>query len=152
MNPAERRIQTAKSNTNKLMDCTGTPKLMWLHCMIYAVAILNMTCMDRLKGRNAHEVAFGHSLDISAYIQYSWWEKVHDTKDPSFPRSKEKLGHFYGVAENVGDFLTFQIYVPSSHQVIHSLPTTRAQQVLQISELSTHTTIMRMMKMKKWWN
>ena len=121
MNPAERRIQTAKSNTNKLMDRTGTPKFMWLHCMIYAVAILNMACMDRLQGRNAHEVAFGHSLDISAYIQYSWWEKVYflDTEDPSFPRSKEKLGHFCGVAENVGDLLTFQIYVPSSHQVIH---------------------------------
>jgi len=42
-----------------------------------------------------------------------------DTEDHSFPRSKEKLGHFCGVAENVGDLLTFQIYVPSSHQVIH---------------------------------
>ena len=80
-----------------------------------------MSCLDRLQGRNAYEVAFGHSVDISAYIQYEWWEPVYylETDDPSFPQSKEKLGYFCGVAENTGELLTFKLYVPDTHQIIH---------------------------------
>ena len=53
-----------------------------------------MIMLERLGGRNAYEVAFGHSVDISAFIQFEWWEPVYylDTEDPSFPASKEKAG------------------------------------------------------------
>ena len=42
-------------------------EIMWFECMLYYISILNMSCLDRLQGRNAYEVAFGHSVDISAY-------------------------------------------------------------------------------------
>ena len=42
-----------------------------------------------------------------------------ETDDPSFPQSKEKLGYFCGVAENTGELLTFKLYVPDTHQIIH---------------------------------
>jgi hypothetical protein len=120
-NPAERRIQTLKGNTNQIMDRTGTPVYMWFECMSYMTSILNMISMDRLGGRNAIEVALGHSVDISAYLQFQWWEGVYylNYEDPSFPNSKEKFGRFCGVAENCGDLLTFNIYVPETHVVIH---------------------------------
>ena len=121
MNPAERRIQTVKKGVNALMDRKGSPHFMWFECMLFYIAILNMSCIDRLNGRNAFEVAFGHSIDISAYIQFEWWEPVYylETDDPSFPNSKEKQGYFCGVAENTGDLMTFKIYVPDTHQIIH---------------------------------
>jgi hypothetical protein len=121
MNPAERRIQTIKSGTNQLMDRTNTPKNMWLECMIYYSSILNMICLERLGGRNAYEVAFGHSIDISPFIQFEWWEPVYylDSEDPSFPSSKEKYGRFCGVSDNCGDLLTFKIYVQETKQIIH---------------------------------
>ena len=121
MNPAERRIQTVKKGVNALMDRKGTPHFMWYECILFYISILNMSCLDRLQGRNAYEVAFGHSVDISAYIQYEWWEPVYylETDDPSFPHSKEKLGYFCGVAENTGELLTFKLYVPDTHQIIH---------------------------------
>ena len=120
-NPAERRIQTIKSNTNQIMDHTGTPTFMWFECVQFVMTVLNMVAMDRLKGRNAIEVALGHSVDISAYIAFEWWERVYylDYEEPSFPTSREKHGYFCGVAENCGDLLTFKIYVPETHVVIH---------------------------------
>ena len=120
-NPAERRIQTIKKGCNELMDRKGTPGFMWLLCMQYYSSILNMCCLARLGGRNAYEVAFGHSVDISAWIQFEWWEPIYylAAEDPSFQASKEKLGYFCGVAENCGDLLTFKIYTPDSHQILH---------------------------------
>ena len=80
-----------------------------------------MIMLERLGGRNAYEVAFGHSVDISAFIQFEWWEPVYylDIEDPSFPASKEKAGRFCGVASNCGDLLTFKIYLPSTKNIIH---------------------------------
>ena len=120
-NPAERHIQTLKGNTNQMMDRTGTPDFIWFECIVYTSSILNMISMDRLGGQNAIEVAMGHSVDISAYLQFQWWEPVYylNYEDPSFPDSKEKYGRFCGVAENCGDLLTFKIYVPETHVIIH---------------------------------
>ena len=120
-NPAERRIQTIKANVNQIMDKTNCPDEMWFECMTYIASILNMIAMERLGGRNAIEVALGHSVDISAYIQYEWWEPLYflNYEDPSFPNSREKFGRFCGVAENCGDLLTFKIYVPDTHTIIN---------------------------------
>ncbi len=71
-NPAERRIQTLKHGTEDLMNKTGCPRYMWFHAMIFLSAILNMLYLDRLGGRNAHEVTFGHSVDISPWIQHEF--------------------------------------------------------------------------------
>ena len=70
-NPAERRIQTVKNGTQKIMDRTNAPPFIWLECLIFYVAILNMCCLDRLKGRNAYEVAFGY------FILFQFWEPVY---------------------------------------------------------------------------
>eukprot|EP00979_Chaetoceros_neogracilis_P009185 scaffold2090_cov151-Chaetoceros_neogracile.AAC.2 len=120
-NPAERRIQTVKNGTNRIMDRTGTPKFMWFECLVYFCAILNMASSPKLDNRNSIEVALGHAVDISPYICYEWWEDVYylDYEDPSFPHSKEKLGKYCGPSDNCGDLLTFKIYVPSSHCIIH---------------------------------
>ena len=95
-NPAERRIQTIKRGTQEIMDRTGSPKFMWFECLTYYTAIMNMISLDRLGGKNAYEVAFGHSVDISAYLEFEFWEPIYylDSDDPSFPNSKEKQGRF----------------------------------------------------------
>ena len=120
-NPAECRIQTIKRGTQEIMDRTGSPKFMWFECLTYYTAIMNMISLDRLGGKNAYEVAFGHSVDISAYLEFEFWEPIYylDSDDPSFPNSKEKQGRFCGIAENCGDLMTFKIYVQKSHSIIH---------------------------------
>ena len=51
-----------------------------------------MIAINRAGGHNIYEVAFRHSINISAFIQFKWWEPVNylDTEGPSFPASKEK--------------------------------------------------------------
>ena len=67
-------------------DRKGTPEFMWLECWIYYAEIINMISLETLGGRNAYEVAFSFSVNISLYIQYEWWEPLYflDSKDPSF--------------------------------------------------------------------
>ena len=50
-NPAERRIQDVKADTNKLMDRTGTPAKYWLLCMLYVIFLSNHTAFESLSGR-----------------------------------------------------------------------------------------------------
>ena len=47
-NPAERRYQTLKTMTNKVMDRTGTPANLWLLALMYVVFILNNTASPSL--------------------------------------------------------------------------------------------------------
>ena len=61
----------------------------------------------------------GETPDISNLIQFHWYERVY-YYDPltSFPESKEKLGRFVGIAENVGDTLTYKILTEKTEQII----------------------------------
>ncbi|MGH3055873.1 MAG: hypothetical protein ACRDL7_12945, partial [Gaiellaceae bacterium] len=118
-NPAERRIKEVKSTTNILMDRTGTPEALWLLCMHYVVYLLNRLAAPTLEQRTPMEVAFGVTPDISALLEFHWYEPVY-YYDPNvpFPTSKEKSGHFVGIAENVGDALTFKLITDETNQVI----------------------------------
>jgi len=60
----------------------------------------------------SHGVCFGVTPDISALLIFTFNEHVHylDEEIP-FPNSKEKAGHFVGIAENDGDILTFWILI-----------------------------------------
>jgi hypothetical protein len=42
-NPAEQRYQTIKNATNRILDHTGAPALLWLLCLQYVCYLLNHT-------------------------------------------------------------------------------------------------------------
>ena len=73
--------------------------------------LLNHLSTPVLKDRTPIEKAFGVTPDISALKQFYFYEPVMylDTNEPSFPHSKELFGHWVGIAENVGDALTYKI-------------------------------------------
>ena len=111
-----------KSNINIMLDRTNAPKPLWLVAGEYLAEIHNARAqVSKLKGRNPTQSSLGYTLDISAYLLFEWFEKVFvlDMEDPSFPHSKEVLGHFVGVAKNTGDLLTFKIYMPKTKTIIH---------------------------------
>ena len=119
-NLAERRIQDVKSMCNTIMDRTGTPEHLWLLCLVYCVMLLNHLATSTLDWRTPIEKCFGVTPDISPFLCFEWYEPVlyHD-RDASFPNSKEKFGRFVGVAEHVGDALTFKILTDDTQQIIH---------------------------------
>jgi len=118
-NPAERRIQEIKATTNVIMDRTNTPEDLWYLCVEYVSYVLNRISHNVLNHKTPIEVAFGETPDISAILQFSWYEKLLylDGAVP-FPKSKEKYGHFVGIAHNQGDALTFYVLTDDTRQVI----------------------------------
>ncbi len=61
----------------------------------------------------------GETPDISAFLQFRFYEPVYylDVSQP-FPSTKEKLGYWLGVSNNVGDKLCFHILTSDTHRVI----------------------------------
>jgi hypothetical protein len=119
-NPAERRIQDVKHSVEATMDRTNTPAEYWLLCTLFIVYLFNLLALDSLGGLTPTQVACGYVPDISALLHFRWWEPVYYLDDDgSFPSdSKEKLGRWVGVAENVGDALTWWILTEDTKKVI----------------------------------
>ena len=119
-NPAERRIQDVKNLSNTIMDRTNTPNELWYLALEYVVYLLNHLAMEGLKWRTPIEVATGETPDISNLLQFHWYERVYyyDPSNP-YPNPKEKAGRFVGIAENVGDTLTYKIITDDTQQIIY---------------------------------
>ena len=119
-NYAERRIQELKQTTNVLMDRTNTPIDLWYLCLEYVVYVLNHLAVPRLENRTPIEVAFGTTPDVSSIMHFHWYQQVYyHEPTASFPHSKERLGYFVGIADTVGDALTFKIWDPEREQVLN---------------------------------
>ena len=102
------------------MDRTNTPSDLWFLATQYAVYLLNHLAVESLKWRTPIEVATGETPDISNLLQFHWYQKVYylDPTSP-YPSPKEKVGRFVGIAENVGDTLTYEILTDDTRQVIY---------------------------------
>ena len=55
--------------------------------------------------------AFGYKPDISPFLTFHWWQRVLYKDDSAkFPsQTYEGIGRFVGVADNIGDVLTYLI-------------------------------------------
>jgi hypothetical protein len=113
-NPAESCIQFVKSLVRTLIDCTGSPSLLWLLCTTHVCYALNHMSHDQLKGLTPIQHAFGYTPDVSAIL----YQKVLFYEEHCFSDSRERSGHFVGISENVGDALTFLILTDDSHEVL----------------------------------
>ena len=119
-NPPERRIQDVKKMTNVIMDRTGTPAVFWLLCILYVIGLLNHLSDATLDNKTPLESAYGTPPDISAYLNFHWWQPVlYRMENPHFPSTSiEGHGRWVGVAETQGDALTYLILTDDTKQVI----------------------------------
>ncbi|HEY9708217.1 MAG TPA: hypothetical protein V6D48_08435 [Oculatellaceae cyanobacterium] len=121
-NYAERRIQEVKSTSTIILDQVKAPNCLWYHCLKYVVVLLNHLSSPNLGHKTPIEKAFGVTPDISALIQFYFYQPVLylDTNKPSYPKSKELFGYWIGIAENIGDALTYQILTPEFQVIARS--------------------------------
>ncbi len=118
-NYAERKIGDTKRLTDAIMDRTGTQAHFWLLCLLYVVFLLNHLASDALGGLTPLEVATGQRPDISALLQFRWFEPVLYSVDHKFASdSPEKSGRWVGIAEHQGDALTYLILTDDTNKVI----------------------------------
>ena len=118
-NPAERRIQDIKRMSNGLMDRTGCPAYLWLLCVLFIVGLMNHLAWETLNNRTPIEVATGQTPDISKYLQFKFYQPVYFLDKEGYPSEpRERVGHFMGPADNIGDILTYQIWCPDTEKLI----------------------------------
>jgi Reverse transcriptase (RNA-dependent DNA polymerase) len=119
-NPAElRAIRWLKRNIQVLRMRTGAPETVWFWMAKYLVDIHNITSDVTLGWKTPWSKRRGETPDISAFLQFRFYEPVYylDTSQP-FPSTKEKLGYWLGITDNVGDKLCFHILTSDTHKVI----------------------------------
>ena len=94
-NYAERQIQEVKATSTIIMDRVGAPNCLWYHCLKYVVVLFNHLLSPKLKHKTLNEKAFGVTPDISALIQFYFYQPVLslDTTKPSYPKSKGLFGY-----------------------------------------------------------
>ncbi|MEL6803635.1 MAG: reverse transcriptase domain-containing protein, partial [Bacteroidota bacterium] len=81
--------------------------------------LLNILSNKTLDDRTPTEVAFGITPDISAFLQFHFYERVlYLDPTESFPKTKEKTGWFVGITDNVGDALTYWVLTEDSGKII----------------------------------
>jgi hypothetical protein len=120
-NPAERRWQTVKSLTNVILDRTGSPAYLWLHCLMYVCFLLNNMSSASLHGAVPIQRLTGSTNDISPLLFFRWYEPVYYKLDDSdFPSDSAELrGHWVGISETVGHAMTFKILTDDTKRIIH---------------------------------
>jgi hypothetical protein len=119
-NPVETRaIKWLGQAAMKRLDRTGAPDWLWLFALAYMALVNNWTADETLGWKTPHEKRHGYTPDISALLALRFLEKIYYLDaDVSYPNSNEKAGYWLGVADNVGDCLTYYILTDDKHQVL----------------------------------
>jgi hypothetical protein len=119
-NPAERRYQTIKNWTNRILDRTGAPAHTWLLALQHVCFLLNHMYNNKL---NVVPLTFlqGITVDISVLLRFHFWQPVYyKLSEPSFPsESKEALGHVVGISEHCGHALTYKVLSAESDVILY---------------------------------
>jgi hypothetical protein len=119
-NFAENRIRTLKDTSNRIMDRSGAPAVTWLLCLVYVAALLNNLSSESLDGSTPLQKMYGVTNDISAFVNFYFYQPVLYAVDNKFPsESTEKSGRWVGIAENVGDALTYKILTDDTQKIIY---------------------------------
>ena len=118
-NPVESGgVRWLKNAIHVLLDRTGAPEFTWFLAAEYLCGIHNILWC-KYHDNTPYRIRKGVTPDISVYLMFTFWERIlYLDHENSFPESKERSGYWVGVAENVGDALTFYIFDDQSRQIL----------------------------------
>jgi len=111
-NRAEAEIRELKKTTRRVLRAQSAPAEFWCYAMEWAARIRSLTAHDSLLlgTRTPEERITGRTPDISEFAHFSWfqWIWYRDTAMP-FPQADVHLGRWIGVAQDVGQAMTYWI-------------------------------------------
>ena len=118
-NPVESLgVKPLKTGAEQLMNRTGADPKAWPWAHKY-IADINNRCATPIHGwKTPISVRHGYTPDISAFLQFQFWERVYFKVDEQHPNSKEAAGYWMGVSDTVGDALTYHIWSDKTKKVI----------------------------------
>ena len=105
---------------NTILDHTGSPAYLWLHCLQYVCFILSNTYADTLRHSTPLQVLTSSTNDISPLLFFHWYQPVYyKLDDLDFPSdSCEHHGHCIGVAKHVGHAMTYLVLSDDTNKII----------------------------------
>ena len=118
-NPVESGgVKWIKEACHVLLDRTGAPEYTWYLACQYLCQLNNVLWSKHLNTTPFH-MRKGVNPDISAFLQFQFWERIlYLDHEHSFPDSKERSGYWVGIADNIGDALTYWILDDQSGQLL----------------------------------
>ncbi|MGH7954783.1 MAG: hypothetical protein ACREOZ_02360 [Gloeomargaritales cyanobacterium] len=91
------------------MDTSSAPIQAWGHALLHATWCLNRVATKSLGYITPYEYARGETPDLSI-LQFKFWEQLFYLDPLSrFPQPSERPGRFLGIADYVGDAMTYWI-------------------------------------------
>jgi hypothetical protein len=95
----------------RILNTSNAPADLWMCALEYACFIINHTAVEWLGWCTPTELLLGYTPDITVLLQFYFYEPVYYQElDGKFPQDpKECLGRFVGIAETVGNAITFKI-------------------------------------------
>ena len=118
-NPAESLgVKVIKIGAEAIMNRTGAPKEAWPWVHKYIADIHNRTATPLLGWKTPISKRHNYTPDISAFIQFRFWERIYFKVDEKHPKSKEAPGYWMGVSDTVGDLITFNIWSDATKKVL----------------------------------
>jgi hypothetical protein len=120
-NPSERAMSFYKEKLQRLMIDTDTDPRGWFKACCHIADVHSHTAQESLQWRTPIEKQTGNTPDISGLCQFRWNELVYyQIHDPKFPTQggNEKLGRWYGRAEDHGDTMCYWILNPETDQLV----------------------------------
>ena len=118
-NPVEAEcIRILKAGLQGIMTRTSAPKASWPYILKYLCDVNNHCARPMLNWKTPMSVRHGYTPDMSAFLQFQFHEPICFQVDETSPSTGEVPGHWIGVAENVGDALTYHIWSHKTQNVL----------------------------------
>ena len=123
MNAAEGAIRELKRGVSRKMIRTGSPKVLWDHC-IELEALIRSHTVNTIYGANGQvpeTLMTGSTADISHISAFGWYDWVmFRDNTPTFPDNNIVLGRYLGPATDVGGMMTAKILKENGQFVYRS--------------------------------
>lgn len=108
---AEAEIREVKKLAHRALRHAMAPAKFWCYALEWAARVRSLTAHDLpfLATRTPEERMSGQTPDISEYAHFEWMEWVWYRKPSQFPEEDLQLGRWLGVAQDVGQAMTYWI-------------------------------------------
>jgi hypothetical protein len=109
---AEDCIRELKWGVSHKMIKTGSPRVLWDHCIVLEALIRSSTSNNiyMTNGKGPETIMTGSTTIISHICEFGWYDWVMFRDNvPTFPDVKLTLGQYLGPATDVGSALTTKI-------------------------------------------
>ena len=122
-NRAELCMREFKKRIWRLMARKNVPLRLWYFTSEYIADIMSLTAtpLAKLQGRTSYEFMFGHTPDISEYIEFDFYDWIwYWEPEAIYPEEKKRLGRWLGVAHRVGQGMCYYVLSETAKVVVRS--------------------------------